>query len=213
MIFTLSLVPSVAIASEFDDDNSAYGNTVPTIDGLSNSNCDWRYSHSSDFTEKELLYIVGNFTFPYVFDDYIIYVDEGNKIMRSDLSEANIIYTDINPGEITYFVAEPDMAFYLKGDSLYRIVFSTGVSSFICELPGVINITPISYDEILWTRVEICDVDEDHAEHEKNYESFYINISPIGTRSTEKSKIITVDMVTTDEYFALNGAERIEQIL
>ena len=149
------------------------------------ANPEWRYFYKTEsFSDNELLYIAENYAFPYEFDGSIVYVD-GNNIMRGDLKASDIVYTDKNPGTVVWFVAEPEMAFYLKGDessskgyilpnkqyapdsmgremssrwgdSLYRYDFATGKSEFVASLPGALYFDPISYNEIIWTRFGHC---------------------------------------------------------
>ena len=190
-LFAMTLTP--ALAENLDDNYLDDNNEVEAPE--------WRYRFKSMYSGYSE-YIVKYFDFAYSFDDYFYYVD-GNSICRMDIdnlrndivvaseptARPNIIYTDEGPGVISHFVAAPEMAFYVKDDTLYRLDLNSGKSCYAGILKEVAHIKPITYDEIIWTRYGPCTLTPNHGYHEGHDKTpkVFISISKQARRFPLKS--------------------------
>ena len=198
-LFAMTLTP--ALAENLDDNYLDDNNEVEAPE--------WRYRFKSMYSGYSE-YIVKYFDFAYSFDDYFYYVD-GNSICRMDIdnlrndivvaseptARPNIIYTDEGPGVISHFVAAPEMAFYVKDDTLYRLDLNSGKSCYAGILKEVAHIKPITYDEIIWTRYGPCTLTPNHGYHEghdEDSQSFYLNIK-------------TGEEIPLEEYYARDSGK------
>jgi hypothetical protein len=114
--------------------------------------------------------------------------------MKGNLEYAEPLYTDRSEGEISFFVTDPEMAYFMKGESVYRIIYGSSEAEFVGVLPGVLYIAPLSFNEILWFQ------DREDKMTDEGLSSFYINFH-------------TSVSMAMDEFIKLNGEDHLNRIM